>query len=163
MDPTNRTPGIIPALFVGDLVCIAATHARRADHGIVYEITKENPVNWGLTPINGNGSPVRCPPQGLRRATDKEIEAARAAAGARLPELHRGQVVTAPGLDRHVPDTLWTVIRTHPGGAVDVARLGGDNGRFHRAVARKLLTELPAPRLAAVLAAAQQPPASSPQ
>ena len=145
----------IPALFRDDLVCIRDEAARPHDHGIVFTILKQNKVNWHLSPINGDGPRIRCRPEALRTATAEEIEAARAQAERRRPQLHLGQVVTVTG--RSFPTsatTLWTVIKTHPDGDAALAQLGGDKGRYYRSIPRSMITPLSAEQITAMAAAA---------
>jgi len=145
----------IPALYAGSLACVREGLADPKYDGIVFEITKENPKNWKMTPINGDGVPISCSPSLLRAATQQEIESARAAAADRRPPLYPGQVVTAAGAGwREAPDILWVVTKVNPDGAAALAKFGGDGNRVYRPVPRALLNPLAPERIAAMAAAA---------
>lgn len=142
---------IVPALFKGDLVVIREEHQRRGDKGIVFEITKINPVNWSLNPING-GRALRCAPQLLRRATDEEARAARAATP--VASVHCGSVVTVQGPGwKHPPELLWCVLRLKGVHGAELGRLGGDI-KIYPNVPRTYLTPLSDKQLAAMTEAA---------
>jgi hypothetical protein len=143
---------IVPALFIGDLVVIREEHQRQDDKGVVFEITKINPVNWSLSPINA-GRTLRCPPHLLRKATDDEIAAARTATP--VPTVHSGTVVTVAGPGwKQPPDRLWCVLRLKGQHGVELGRLGGD-ANIYRNVPRTYLTPLSDEQIAAMTAAAK--------
>jgi hypothetical protein len=143
----------IPALYKGDLVAIADEYARPDDRGIVYEITRENPVNWQLVPINGGGRALRCRPEMLRKATAEEIAAARASEP--VVPVHPGTVVTVAGTGWTQPsDTLWSVTRLSGAHLFEIARLGGDGGCAFARIPRAYLKPVSETQLAAMIAAA---------
>jgi hypothetical protein len=142
----------IPALYKGDLVAIADQYARPDDRGIVYEITRENPVNWQLAPINGGGRALRCRPEMLRKATADEIAAARASDP--VVPVHPGTVVTVTGPGWSQPaETPWSVTRLNGAHLVEIARLGGDAGRSVARIPRAYLTPVSEEQLAAMIVA----------
>lgn len=145
--PTNN----LPVLFKGDLVVIREEHQRRVDQGLVFEITRINPVNWSLTPING-GRALRCPPELLRKATDEEVTAARAATP--VVAVHCGTVVMVQGPGwKHPPELLWCVLRPKGQHGAELGRLGGDT-KIYPNVPRSYLTPLSDKQLAAMTKAA---------
>ncbi|MCM4082212.1 hypothetical protein [Paractinoplanes hotanensis] len=148
----NQHSEIIPALFQGDLVVIAEEHQRPDDRGLVFEITRVNPVNWSLSPVNGD-RPLRCPPEMLRKATAEEITAAQAAPP--VAPVHCGTVVTVQGPGWRQPaKQLWCVLRLKGQHHAELGRLGGDI-RIYPKVPRKYLTPLTDDQVVAMIEAAK--------
>ncbi|WP_199515743.1 hypothetical protein [Nucisporomicrobium flavum] len=148
----NPQANIIPALFQGDLVVITEEHQRPGDRGLVFEITRVNPVNWSLSPINGD-RPLRCPPELLRKATAEEIAGAQAAPP--VAPVHCGTVVTVQGHGWKQPaEQLWCVLRLKGQHHAELGRLGGST-RIYPKVPRSYLTPLTDDQVAAMIQAVE--------
>jgi hypothetical protein len=104
----------------------------------VYKIAGIGKVNMSLDPVAG-GRGLRVPPFALRPASAEQVEAAEAARPA-VP-VSTGSVVRYrnPKAAGH----LCVVIKLHQDGSVNLARLGGDNGRYWPRVPPRHVTVVP--------------------
>ena len=120
--------------------------------GVIYRVTKVNPVNVLLTREHGSGRPIRINPAHLLPAPETtpgtgsgSATADGTAAPPLPPPLYVGTVVAAKRPNTNLGDHLYVVIR-ETDKAVSIARLGGDDGRYWRGGLRTALRVIDPPR-----------------
>lgn len=107
---------------------------------VVYQVVKINPKNVVVQRVDGNQEKVNIPPSFLVQAPSELISAALARAVSVTP-LVTGNLVRVAGPGWKQPaDDLWVVIKVRPGEGADLAKLGGDRGKFYRDVPRGMIT-----------------------
>ncbi|GGK31393.1 hypothetical protein GCM10010124_25170 [Pilimelia terevasa] len=116
----------------GDLVVLDSRYGRRKDQGVVFEVTDVVGGKVDAVSVVG-GRKAGGPPQAFRPAPADLVAAARtkAAAAPDAANIDLGSVVTICGRGWKQPvEVLWVVIRRNGDEHADVARLGGDGGRY---------------------------------
>lgn len=118
----------------------------------LFKIVNRGPKNWTITPVNADGTArpgkgARFPAYVLTEVTDPAAAATTTAVG--IPYVPRQIDVFWPGtIVRFGRDNQLYVVIADKGDKVNIARLGGDDGRYWRAQPVNLtivpLADLPA-------------------
>lgn len=125
---------------VGDAVKVNPVYAGKADLNKVFRVAKvptgPNGVNYNITPV-GAGVGLRARGAMLLLATDEEVALAEAAApqGER-PVLGSVVKVDLPAMS----EEHYVVTSIKRDGCFQLARLGGDGGRYFTSVSPKVIT-----------------------
>jgi|SRR6185436_5050387 len=134
-------------LSENDLVTIDPSVAKAVNRGVVYRVAKILKVNVDLVRADGQPGRVRVHPSYIvpASAADSPIDTTGKPNGVTVTavpfrrQFHPGEVVTCSlSLKGQAPNTLFVVTRDGGGDRVQVAKLGGDAGRYWRLPANSL-------------------------
>jgi hypothetical protein len=134
---------------VGDRAIVDPAVASARHLGVVYSVTRLLPVNVVVEPVDG-GRTMKINPSYLRPAPDADNSRTSTAATAAVANvelvpyetsLEQGALVTVAGPGwQQPPGELYVVLRDNGTGKVSLVKLGGNNGRYWRGVARRPVT-----------------------
>lgn len=115
-----------PLFAKDDLVVVRPEYARKSDKGVIYKVVKVLPVNLLIEPVQG-GPQVRANPMMVQRAP--EGAAAAVPTTPILGPLSPAKVVMVSGPGWKEPAERLYVVLKDNGEKVNVAVLGGDDGK----------------------------------